>query len=286
MLKIIYRNEYGEIQIGGSLLSGLPLNATAIEGLKPPGAEFQTKVFANHPGLLTIAKRDIQRTITISGAFHGDSRDVQKMYSVLYRPGTLFFDFPTGKKKIQARYMESDGFKKEGKGDLYTFVLQFQADYPYFADAEQNVAYVFKRMDLISQVFELPCVFTERTTVADIEIKGEKDIYPVIYISNGLDEAAMLSEDAGILIENQTTGAKIDFAYTPEVGEIVTIDLPNRKITNNKGENLTNFISDDTVLSDFVLKPGENRVNAYNRNAGCAISVSVAYYNEYVSAVY
>ncbi|MBQ2968665.1 MAG: hypothetical protein IJE10_11180 [Clostridia bacterium] len=292
MLKITYKNEYGEIHMGASALSGLPLNVTALVGFKPPDQEAQSKVFSKAPGCVTTDIRDIQRTLTISGTFHGTSFDVQNMYSILYHPGTLVLDFVTGSKKIECRMITSEGFTKVGKGDLYNFVLQFQADYPYFSDVEETTVYVFERVDMINNgedatyTFQLPAVFTERRTTAEVELRGEKNVYPIIYVANGVADAAVLSLDSGIYLKNEITGAEIDFQYTPEIGEVVRIDLPNRRITNNKGDVLTNYISDSTVLSDFMLKPGKNTIYALNRNAGQDITVYLTYHSEYVSAVF
>ena len=98
-------------------------------------------------------------------------------------------------------------------------------------------------------------------------------------------QTAPLNESNQIVITNESTGAKIELDYSPADGEEITIDLALRKITSNKAGNIVNYISDDTVLSEFFLKLGENIITCSNSSGSGSLSAIVEYTNNYVMAV-
>lgn len=291
MLRVTYQNKCGKIQMGGSAKSGFPFNITNLVGFGMPGVELQTVTLANQPGITERGKRDTHRTLTISGVFNKKIDNIQKIYEILYHPGTLILNFNGKSKKIECRTIALEDFKRIGKTDLYNFVIQFQANYPYFSDEKETKVYVFSRENLNEEKSEgyeitLPTVFTARTSVKDINVQSEMPVYPIIYISNTTEETATYNDDTGIYVKNETTGAKIDLKYSPSSGETIIIDLENRNIKNQDGTILTNYISDDTVLADFQLIKGLNRISAINKNASANVEVYLVYSNEYISATY
>lgn len=59
------------------------------------------------------------------------------------------------------------------------------------------------------------------------------------------------------IIENLTTGEKIQLVYYVAAGEVVTISLPfgNKTVTNNFGQNLIGNVSTDSDLATFHIAP-------------------------------
>lgn len=268
------------------------MNVTSINGFGNPAKEFQTAAFSGQPGIVTTSCRDTVRTLTVAGTFNGTPREIQKMYKILYADGTLTAYFHMERRQIKCRCVTTEEFERQG-GNLYSFVLQFQADNPYFTDLADTSVYVFQRRDLVHSPFTLPCVFTERTSCVCITNQGDKEVFPVLYIANGavqysgdLTGVAMGSGNSGIKIFNRTTGAFIHLKYTPKTDEQITVDLPHRKILLDANTNLTNFISDDTVLSNFYLAVGENNIEVINYATDTPISAILTFRNEYRTAVY
>ena len=95
-------------------------------------------------------------------------------------------------------------------------------------------------------------------------------------------------EDAtqGIKIKNHTTGQHMKLDYVPVAEEVITVDIPNRKVTSSINGSILTAISRKTFLSDFWLAEGVNDIEVTNYNAGAAISAVCRYDNQYVEAVY
>ena len=62
-------------------------------------------------------------------------------------------------------------------------------------------------------------------------------------------------------------------------------DFLEDKISSNIAGNIINYISDDTVLSDFVLQLGDNRITCENLTGSGNISAIIEYTNNYAMAV-
>lgn len=173
-------------------------------------------------------------------------------------------------------------------------VLQFVCDNPYFNDFYDTEIPIFQRIDKLPNTtddtecwyIQLPAVATERITSSVIENKGEIELYPVIQIADSTNNNINNYTDVfGIEIINQTTGAFIHLNYQLLSNDVVTIDLPLRKIISSINGDITNKISDDTILSDFVLKCGKNLISCTNLDANREIYVNVKFTNNYAMAV-
>jgi len=156
---------------------------------------------------------------------------------------------------------------------------------------EINIA-IFSRADQFPNIsengnwyVELPAIATVRTIRANVINNGEIDVYPIIHIYNTANQVALMSGFSGVIITNETTGAKIELDYSPSDGEEIIIDLALRRITSNLAGNIINYISDDTVLSDFILKTGENIISCENLSGLTSLSAIVEYTNNYAMAV-
>lgn len=287
MFRIIFENELGAISMGGG--SHPSMNVTDISGFSNPKKELKTAVFASGPGSVTTSARDTARTLTVAGTFRGLPLEVRKIYAILSCEGVLSVYFHRLKLQIKCRCVDGDEFVRISKDGFYRFALQFLADNPYFSDCEETYIPIFSRINKVKSTFTLPCVFTERICRVTAHNSGDIVIYPTVFVHGTpavKSSAALQSEEHGILITNQTSGAKIHLKHTVQCGETITIDVKNRKIHSDTAGNITNKISDDTVLSSFFLEVGDNVISVDNYDTDTELSAQLSFKNEYRTAVY
>ena len=279
MIRIKFENALGSISMGGGHHE--TMNITSLSGFGIPPREMTNINFAGQPGTKTIDIKDNQRIITIGGDFQGHPAKIKEMLKVLYKKGTLTCRCGPKNLQIDCFAINNDEFVEQGKSGFYKFVLQFQADNPYFTDTEEKVYPIYKREDMITGRFVLPAVFTQRTTSNSVVIDGDMPIYPIINIT-----AISPSGNYGTFtIKNNTTGSFIVLNHQLKQNEKILVDVPNRKIISNIDGNITNQISDKTVLSDFVLEQGENNISVEKTNADDVFYAEITYKNLYISAV-
>lgn len=289
-MKVIIKNKYGSFEMGGGYHR--IANIKNISGLGPPIKEASTVTFAGQPGHITEKTRDLSRTITISCDFVGGQQEIERLYKILYYPVELWFTFGSRRRKINGICINPEDIESIIYQRKYSLVMQFVCDNPYFNDFYSTNIDVFQRANQFPNVLDgenwyiqLPAVATERTVTASIYNKGETIIYPIIHIYNFAPTTASDTGKYGIVITNDTNNAKIILNYNPQPGEEITVDLPKRKIHSSINGVITNKISDDTVLSDFVLDLGENILSCTNLSGTGDISVIVEYTNNYAMAV-
>lgn len=273
--KIYFENGQGRVEM---FLGGTgPVRVTALSGLGNPEKKYNTVTFAGKPGQKTLSSVAQARTIVISGDITGGRKTVEHMLRVLDEPGRLVVEFGDKKRQIYCNQVDfSDGVRH---GGYTSFVLTLIADGVYFTDVQPTEMAVFKREDLLCDDIVFPCLFTRKNTDATVENLGEVNVEPVIYIYNFNDNG-----DAGagrIVIENITTGQKIQLETGMEENETITVDIANRRVTSTGRGNITNLISDDTFLNRFWLCPGINILKAHHDNIGEEISVVCSYYSNY-----
>ncbi len=287
MFRIIFENELGALSMGGG--SHPSMNVTDISGFSNPKKELKTAVFGSGPGSVTTSARDTARTLTVAGTFRGLPLEVRKIYDILSCEGILSVYFHRLKRQIKCRCVDGDEFTRISKDGFYRFALQFLADSPYFSDCEETYIPIFSRINKVKTTFTLPCVFTERICRVTVHNSGDIAVFPAIFVrgaSSAENLAALQSEEHGVLITNQTSGGKIHLKHTVRCGETVTIDVKNRKIRSDIAGNITNKISDDTVLSSFFLGLGDNVISVDNYDTDTELSAQLTFKNEYRTAVY
>lgn len=283
MFKMIFENALGKIEMGGGTHE--KMNVTAINGFGNPAKECKTVSFSGQAGAVTTSVRELSRTMTVAGVFKGSACEVSDMYKILSAEGVLKTDFNGDRKKISCRAVSTDGFERIKSSGMYKFALQFQADIPYFSDWEKRSVSVFKRENQVTSPFTLPTVFTKRVNVkTEVFVDSEDIVYPTIVIKNY--SGAATGDSFGFKILNEDTGKQIEILYAVQAGETVTADLGKRRITASVGGSVTNCISSDTVLSNFYLKPGKNRITVLNYDNSLSIAAYLMYDNAYRTAVY
>ena len=256
----------------------------AVSGLGLPKRDCAVIGYAGQPGQELLSCRDVGRVITLSfDLAAGAVEELSRVLGILYEPGVLTLENGARKRRISCRTEAVEEPEKRGPG-LYSLVAQFVCDKPYFTDEAPVRAPLFYRRDLIESGFLLPCVFTERQDSCVLKNLGDVAAEPVFTVANvGKEEST--SEKQGILLKNGRTAKTLHLDYATAPGETLLVDVPGRQIVSSLWGDVTDCLSPDSYLSDFVLLPGENPLLAESLRPGEALSVSLAYDNLYTEAV-
>ncbi len=278
--KIFFENDRGRMEM---LLGGTgPVRISVLSGFGNPEKNYSAAFFAGKPGQKTTGAVAKARTMVISGDIWGDRSLSEKMLKILDGPGRLTLDFENKKREIFCN--QADLSLGARRGGYTSFVLTLVADEVYFTDTFQTRTAVFAREDMLLRDIVFPCVFTRKNTEATIEIFGEVNVEPVIYIYNYADNPE--NKEKGIIVQNITTGQKITLETGMTKNECITIDIKNRKVTSSDKGDILHLISDDTFLSKFWLKPGLNHLCAWHGNTGEDISVILSYRSSYREGIF
>lgn len=287
-MQIILRNDFGEFIIG----RGGNAKLISIDGLGIPQKETQTVSFSGQPGQATISMRDMPRAITMSVDFSAYRDYVLRLYRLIYHEvEIIIIHSDSYRRKTKGLCINPSDIESVIYGNMYKAVFQFVCDDPYFHDLYDTEYGINTRIDKLPNLEEsgawyinLPAVATERKTDNTVINKGAVKIYPVIEVYNNTDDAVTSSE-VGLKVKNNTTGSVISIERDMKPGEKITLDLPHRKIKSDIDGDITNYISDDTVLSSFYLDTGENNIEVENKNYLQETYTIIKYNNNYEAAV-
>lgn len=275
---ITLKNEYGTFELDGGK------NLFAAAGLGLPSKNTETVTYEGQPGQVTLSAIDDKRTITLSFDIWGGVSEAERLLKIIYRPVNIIIGQGIKRRMTYGRCLNPDEIVRQIREKLYTVTLQFECDSPYFTDEKENVSSVMQRENMLPNAEEnselkiqLPVVATVRTNEKIVRINGDIPVYPIIEI---YCKSTQIYESNGIIITGDSSTITLD--YTMSEGETVTVDLPRRKITSSINGLITSYISNDTVLSDFKLVPGNNTVSVQNLNILSEISVTLKYQNNYV----
>lgn len=288
-MRIVLKNEMGSFEIGEG--SRIGANLIEAEGFGVPSKEITSVVFEGQPGRTETASRDTERTITLSLDFYGGVKEIQKLYKIIYRPVDIICFLGEERRKTRGRCTNATDIQNIIYHRLQSAVLQFICGDPYFHDLKNIRVPIASTKDKLPNLSEggvwyvnLPAIATERTNDTVITNRGDTRVYPVIYIENRKTENDS-PQVYGITVTNETTGKTIKLEYNIRAGEIVAIDIPHRKITGSITGNITESISDDTVLGDFFIDTGQNKISVQSLNLNDDITAEIEYTNNYVTAV-
>lgn len=282
MFNIRFYNEIGSVDFGGGGADTL-WKITKAEGLAFCGRSFVTARYAGKDGQETCDVVINPRIITLCGDVRIDdpfNSEIASCLSVFEQPGTLEISTNFGKRTIDAKCCEFVQGDRKGKYVLFT--VQFVCDDPYFEDADRTEIYIYKKIPLLDGEFVFPGMFSKRITRTNIQYAGTCKVEPVFFISvdEGRDGENLL------IIKNHTSGESLTLNYGAVMGECITVDVKNRKIYNQEGENLLKYLSDDSFFDGFHLCNGDNDIEVINRNSNTGITVSCCFANRYSEAVY
>lgn len=286
-MKLRFYNSIGDVKFNYGTSEGFPFKLTAIDGLALTDKTFDAVTYYGIPGQYTVRENVGARTITMSGDVPISTNfrsNYAKALNVLNAPGTLEIHFNDGESRmIDCR---CTAFTPGERHNIYqVYVVQFVCDYPYFKNTKESVLPMFSRQALFNSSFTFPGKLSTRLLRSQHNYIGSVKTEPVIKLITTAEITGGVSGKS-IKLQNHTTGAVIELVYTPDVGEVVTIDVPKRTIYNNSGTVLTANITDDTFLDKFYLIPGINDIESTNYNTSREIVAEAHYFNQYVEAVY
>ena len=254
-------------------------NLTKVSGLGLPSIEYEEKQYAGQSGITTTGRRDLPRTITLSGDLNGGQREIMKMLRSFYYAGELYCQSGSICRKIACKCTNLDDIEKHHNCGINGFTVQFQADSPYFCDYYDTTLALSGYKNHVTESFTLPCVFTEKLQQGDCDNTGDIICYPIINISA---KHAPAANEATITLSNNTTGAQIVLHHTMECDETVTIDLPARQIVSNIKGDITHKTADNINLSDFYLEVGNNALAFATTDKSQPLAAMVTYNNKYI----
>lgn len=284
MTQLKFYNKLGEINLFGGG-STFPFRLTSIDGLGLPDKNAVVVNYVGYPGQTTTSLNVGSRTITIAGDVPAD-HDIQRKLSnamiILNTEGTLLINVGYVSRKIKCRC--SAATLGERNGAYQTYAMQFICDYPYFEDLENTYLAVFDIIPQLSSAFRFPGIFSKRISRGNITVMGSAEVEPIFYID--VDEVGEMTAQNGISITNHTTGQSLQLDYAPYAGERITIQVPDRKIYNNNGDDLLKYITNGTFLNGMTLVPGDNDIEVLNYSTTTNLTVLCEYSNKYVEAVW
>ena len=282
MFNIRFYNETGSIDFGGGNSDSI-WKVTSADGLAFSGRSFTYAKYSGQDGQKTTDVTVNARTITLSGdVFLGDnfSSEFKDAITVLEDEGTIQIKTHLGTRHINARCCD---FRENGRrGKYMLFVVQFICDDPYFEDADKTEVAIYNQIPRLDKNFAFPDEFSTRVSRRNLLYLGTREAEPVIFIR--VDEG--VDGENQLVIKNHTSGESLTFNYGGVMGDYITVDIKNRKIYNQEGQNLLKYLDDDSFFDGFHLFPGNNDIEVINRNVNTGISVTCCFANRYSEAVY
>lgn len=285
MIHLTIENENGSIVMGGQARDTWRIRG--IEGLGPVETETKTVQYVGVPGQKTLEVLPCARTITITADLN--TSDMQQRQwrltqamRVLNTTGevTLRVNFSGKVRKITCRPLPAVPAHFNAAAQEVTISLL--ADNPYFRDAETITVPLSARADNLYSGMTFPRVFTYRYVKGTVVNLGDADIEPIIVITAG----TLAEEMDEVLLRNETTGAIIKLNYALQSNEIITVDIEKRTIQSSIAGNILYYKDRNTVLGNFVLRPGKNVIQFGEEGDAQPITAHLLYSNLYAEAVY
>lgn len=277
---IYYKNEHGTIRINGGG-TDRAWRMTEITGIGFPKKSFTYNTYAGVFGQELKTVSIPSRIITISGDISYDalkSLSMSQAIRILNTDGELSINTRGKIRRAKVRTLSFE--TPERKNAFKTFVLQIESDNPYFFGREPLAYAVYSQQKLLKSTFTLPCMFSKRNMSATVINGGDVECEPVITISKPAESAVV--ENDSVVIKNADFSDAITLNHTMAPGETVTVDIPNRTIMSSIFGSIISAISDDTVLSSFILRPGANEISC--ESGDISLSVSCAFEELYLEA--
>ncbi len=273
-MRLIFESDGKKLEMGDDC----DASVIEISGLGTPERQYNTKRYVNIPGQVTVSSHVLARNIVIKGdiCLNG-GLPTEKYHTFFCQSGMLTI---TGKDKKNINYNPVSFKTGNRNGEFVSFELKLVCDFPYFSDGNDIPYEIYKRLDMVTGKFSLPKVFTKRVTEVDIYNSGQADSEPVITI--GCTNQGIYS--GGIVIYNALTKKELKLDTNLSLGETITIDIKNRKISSNKRANCYGILNENCVLSDFVIARGINHILLTNLNDGETVTASILFNNLYAEA--
>lgn len=278
-MKIIYRSDFGTVEMSGSENDGFSI--CEIAGMELLGRERSLVNFYNSDGYYQSGARYGQRVITVSGDIKVSSRDkIKQAVSVLSCPGTLKVESKDEEREITVN--DATFSLSEKNGAYKKFVAQFTCDFSHFTDCSNRRAGVHLRKNIITSETVLPAVFSERYSSGVVKNSGDFAVEPIIFIKCIKQTDG---EEGTLEIINHTTGKTLKILHTLTEGETIILDIPNRTIESDLAGSLLNKLALGSYLSEMVLCSGENEIEVLALGGNRNTEVYLEYRNLYAGVI-
>lgn len=275
-----FYNDMGCFKLFGSAADGFCI--CSVSGLEPVSLTRTLETYIGEDGCIENSSQYGQRIITVSGDLRmneNSKNEIRNAMRVLSRKCILKIDTEDKKRCINVNAATFTLGKKYSK--YQTFVIQLICDYPHFSDENLTHGVLFKKERLLSKNSSLPTVLSRRISSCTLINKGDLTIYPVVTITKK-DDVIRNNE---ILIKNETTGKEILLDKTMSYGEVIVVDVKNRKITSSIEGNILGTLNIYSTLSDFYCDVGENLISVFIDGEQTGLEVIISHYNEYLEAI-
>lgn len=276
---LTYRNQRGSLQIGGQS----PFCASEVRGLGLVKKRFKTIQYIDG-AKETIAETSEPRTVEVSGTVTSQalSCELSRASKLLSIPGTLYVYGKSGKRKIFCR---ADAFDVSIKDESRAgFTISFTAYDPMFKDLDKTQAAIYTKSRLLSGTFTLPAMLSQRNSRAGVVVLGDTKTEPKIIITT-VHAGGAGGDETGFEIINHTTQQRIRIHRAAQTGEVITVDIPNRKIISSLEGDITGAALDPSCrLGSFYLDCGTNDIEVINHNTGAQVGVVCQFSNQYAEA--
>lgn len=279
MFEIVFYNDKGSVTFGGGR-SESNWRVIETDGLGLSGKSYTSCIFENSIGQETVNVHINARTITLNGDFfmtENYKSEYKAALTTLDKDGILEVRSVDGNLRIKAYCTQFLPLPK--KGEYLPFTVQFVCDEPYFESSEAYEVPIFKTIPRLNSEFVFPDMFSERITRRNIFISSNAETEPVIIINSGRNPSGCLH------IKNHTSGESLTINYEPLSDEFITVDVKNRKIFNQNGENLLSYLADDSFFDGFHLYPGDNDIEVTIGTANTELEVFLRYNERFLEAV-
>ena len=279
MFEIIFYNGEGSVTFGGGK-SESNWRIIETDGLGLAGKSYTSCVFENSIGQETVNVHVNARTVTLKGDFfmtENYKSEYKSALTTLNSDGILEVRDGNSVLRIKAYCVQFLPLAR--KGEYMPFTVQFVCDEPYFESSEAYEMPIFKVIPMLNSDFVFPDMFSERVTRRNVFINSNAETEPLILINSGRHPSGYLC------IKNHTSGESLTINYAPLQSEFITVDVKNRKIFNQDGDNLLPYLADDSFFDGFHLYPGDNDIEVTIGTANTELEVFLRYYERFLEAV-
>jgi hypothetical protein len=192
--------------------------------------------------------------------------DAREQLLEIFKPGDdpilLRYSFPTGRvRQIDTHFDGGMMFgTSERQGLAHRAVISLVAPDPVWYDpTEQTLTWVITGADELVFPITFPIEF-----IASVISSGQNLAYPGSWLS--YPTIIITGPCQNPLIENQTTGEKLELLYNVLAGQIVTISLAagEKSIMDNAGANLIGALTEDSDLATFHIAPDPEAAGGTN----------------------
>jgi hypothetical protein len=266
MQKVTFTNSRGQ----SIVLCWNPYILSDITGIGDLEADLQTQQAPFQDGSTLIdtllKERSIALDVTIRGTGREHIQNLRRYFSQVFNPklglGTLRYEIESGIWEIAAapEGVPSYPYGKDNRSsNLQKATVDLLAPNPYWKSIEITSEPMSAYIGLFEWSLEFPIEYGMQGASQTFVNNGDVDV-PVIIEFHG--------PATNPVVTNETTGAFVKINRDLQEGDVLILntDPDNLYVTIN-GDDVFNWVDASSILSNFVLIPGENLIS-YSADAG------------------